>query len=93
MNKAELVDKVASDADISKSAAGKAVNSVFANITKNMAKGKDVAVIGFGTFKVSKRKARTGRNPQTGETISIAACRVPSFKSGKALKDAVNKRK
>lgn len=93
MNKTELVESVANETGMSKSAAGDAVNAVFSAITSSLVKGKDATIIGFGTFKVSKRKARMGRNPSTGETIKIAASKVPVFKSGKSLKDAVNKRK
>ena len=93
MNKSELIDKVADTADLSKANAGAAINAVLEVITKSLAKGQDVTLIGFGTFKVNKRKARTGRNPQTGETMQIAATKVPAFKSGKSLKDAVSKKK
>lgn len=91
MNKADLIERVAAVADISKAKAGDAVNGMLDEITKSLAKGTDVALIGFGTFKVSKRKARTGRNPQTGAEIRVPACNVPSFKAGKPLKTAVNK--
>ncbi len=87
MNKGELIVKVAKDLDTSKAAAEKAVNSVLNNIKKNTKKG--VQLIGFGSFTVSKRKARTGRNPQTGEKIKIKASRVVRFKAGKAYKDAI----
>ncbi|MDP1707803.1 MAG: HU family DNA-binding protein [Gammaproteobacteria bacterium] len=90
MNKSELIDAVAASADISKSAAGEAVDSVIAAITKALKKGDQVALVGFGTFLVRKRAARSGRNPQTGATIKIKAAKVPAFKAGKALKDAVN---
>jgi DNA-binding protein HU-beta len=90
MNKAELIDAVAEAADISKSDAGKAVEAVTQTIADTLAKGDQVAVVGFGTFAVKHRAARAGRNPKTGETIQIKASNVPSFKAGKALKDAVN---
>ncbi|MGD8976169.1 MAG: HU family DNA-binding protein [Gammaproteobacteria bacterium] len=90
MNKAELIDAVAHAADISKSDAGKAVEAVTQTIADTLAKGDQVAVVGFGTFAVKHRAARAGRNPKTGETIQIKASNVPSFKAGKALKDAVN---
>lgn len=90
MNKAELIDAVAQAADISKSDAGKAVEAVTQTIADTLAKGDQVAVVGFGTFVVKHRAARAGRNPKTGETIQIKASNVPSFKAGKALKDAVN---
>ena len=89
MTKAELVEKMAKDADISKAAAGKALDSLIEAIFKTVKKGNKVALVGFGTFSVSKRKARTGRNPQTGATIKIAARKVPKFSAGKAFKDAV----
>jgi len=89
MTKAELVEKMAKDADISKAAAAKALDSLIDAIVKTVKKGNKVALVGFGTFSVSKRKARTGRNPQTGATIKIAARKVPKFSSGKAFKDAV----
>jgi len=89
MTKADLVEKMAKDADISKAAAGKALDSLIDAIVKTVKKGNKVALVGFGTFSVSKRKARTGRNPQTGATIKIAARKVPRFAAGKAFKDAV----
>jgi len=89
MTKADLVEKMAGDADISKAAAGKALDSLIDAVVKTVKKGNKVALVGFGTFSVSKRKARTGRNPQTGATIKIAARKVPKFSAGKAFKDAV----
>ena len=89
MTKAELVEKMAGDADISKAAAGKALDSLIDAVVKTVKKGSKVALVGFGTFSVSKRKARTGRNPQTGATIKIAARKVPKFSAGKSFKDAV----
>jgi len=89
MTKADLIEKMAGDADISKAAAGKAFDSFIDAIVKTVKKGTKVTLVGFGTFSVSKRKARTGRNPQTGATIKIAARKVPKFKAGQAFKDAV----
>ncbi|WP_432453441.1 MULTISPECIES: nucleoid-associated protein HU-beta [unclassified Agarivorans] len=90
MNKAQLVDKIAEGADISKAAAGRALDSFIEAISDSLKEGDNVALVGFGTFQVKERSARTGRNPQTGAEIQIAAANVPSFKAGKALKDAVN---
>ena len=90
MNKAELIDAVASRANISKSDAGSAVDAVFNSIQGALSRGDSVSLIGFGTFSVTDRAARTGRNPRTGETIQIAASRAAKFKAGKSLKDAVN---
>ena len=90
MNKSELIASIATGADISKADAERALNATISTITSELANGGDIALVGFGTFKVSDRAARTGRNPQTGETIQIAAAKVPSFKAGKALKDACN---
>jgi DNA-binding protein HU-beta len=89
MTKTELVEKMAKDAGISKAAAGKALDSMIDGVMKVLKKGNKVSLVGFGTFAVSKRKARTGRNPQTGATIKIAARKVPKFSAGKAFKDAV----
>ena len=90
MNKSELIDAVAASADISKAAAGRAIDGMVEAISGALASGDQVSLIGFGTFLVRERAARTGRNPRTGETINIAAAKTPSFKAGKALKDAVN---
>ena len=90
MNKAELVDAVAGAANFSKADAGGAVDAVVNSITSALKKGQQVSVVGFGTFSVKHRSARSGRNPRTGETIKIDASNVPGFKAGKALKDAVN---
>ncbi|WP_026973435.1 nucleoid-associated protein HU-beta [Aliagarivorans marinus] len=90
MNKAQLVDKIAEGADISKAAAGRALDSLIEAVADSLKEGDSVALVGFGTFQVKERSARTGRNPQTGQEIQIAAAKVPSFKAGKALKDAVN---
>jgi DNA-binding protein HU-beta len=90
MNKNELVDAVADGANLSKADAGRAVDAVIAAITKSLKHGDTVTLVGFGTFAVRERAARTGRNPRTNETINIAASKNPAFKAGKALKDAVN---
>lgn len=90
MNKSELIEAVASKADLSKADAGRAVDAAFEAVTKALKKNDKVSLVGFGTFEVRKRAARTGRNPKTGETIKIKASKVPGFKAGKALKDAVN---
>lgn len=90
MNKAELIDLVADKADISKSAASDAVDAVIDGITASLKRDDPVTFVGFGTFSVSDRAARTGRNPRTGEAIQIAASKAAKFKAGKALKDALN---
>ncbi|MEO6519332.1 MAG: HU family DNA-binding protein [Pseudoxanthomonas sp.] len=90
MNKTDLIDAVAASADLSKADAARAVDAVIASITKALKQGDSVTVVGFGTFQVRERAARTGRNPKTGDTINIAASKNPAFKAGKALKDAVN---
>ncbi|HHY40457.1 MAG TPA: HU family DNA-binding protein [Syntrophaceticus sp.] len=90
MNKAELIGSVAEKAGMPKKDAEKAVNAVFASIEEALAKGDKVQLVGFGTFEVRERAARTGRNPQTGEEIQIAASRVPAFRAGKALKESVS---
>lgn len=90
MNKSELIDLVAAKADISKSAAGEAVDAVLDGITGSLKKGDSVTFVGFGTFSVSHRAARDGRNPRTGETIKIKASNQAKFKAGKGLKDALN---
>ena len=89
MNKSELIDVVAASADISKVAATRAVDAMVESITGALQKNDQVALVGFGTFSVKERAARTGRNPQTGEAIAIKAAKIPTFKAGKALKDAV----
>jgi DNA-binding protein HU-beta len=90
VNKSEMIDMVAEAADISKAAAGRAVDAVFEGISSSLKSGDTVTLVGFGTFSVSSRAARSGRNPRTGETIQIKASKMPKFKAGKALKDAVN---
>lgn len=91
MNKSELIDAIASSADLSKAAAGRALDATLDAVTKALQNNESVALVGFGTFSVKDRAARTGRNPQTGKEIQIPAATLPAFKPGKALKDAVNK--
>ena len=90
MNKAQLVEKIATDAEISKAAATRALDAFTGAVTTSLKEGNSVALVGFGTFSVKERAARTGRNPQTGAEIQIAAATIPSFKAGKGLKDQVN---
>jgi DNA-binding protein HU-beta len=90
MNKSELIDAIAETAEMTKADAGRALDAVVSVVTKALKKGDSVTLVGFGTFEVRKRGARTGRNPRTGEEIKIKASRNPAFKAGKALKDAVN---
>ena len=90
MNKNELISAVASSSGLSKGDATKVVDAVFNNITNSLSSGGEVRVVGFGTFSVANRKATTGRNPRTGESIQIPASRQPKFKAGKALKESVN---
>jgi len=90
VNKSELIDAIAASADIPKAAAGRALDAMVDTVADALKKGDQVVLVGFGTFSVKDRAARTGRNPQTGQPIQIAAARIPSFKAGKALKDAVN---
>ncbi len=90
MNKSELIESIAQAADISKAAAERALDGTVSAITSSLKKGGMVTLVGFGTFYVGERAARSGRNPRTGETIQIKASRVPKFRAGKALKDAVN---
>ena len=92
MNKAELIDKIAADAEISKKEANAVLDSFTEAVAKTLKKGDKVTLVGFGTFSVSKRAARTGRNPQTGATIKIAARKVAKFTPGAELKKAVNKK-
>ena len=89
MTKADLIEKVATDAKVSKADAGRVLNSVLDSMTNALAGGDTVTLVGFGTFSVTKRAARKGRNPQTGAVINIAASKAPRFKAGKALKDKV----
>lgn len=90
MNKAELIDAVAAKSGLQKNEASRAVDAVFDAITEALKGGDAVSLLGFGSFAVKGRAARSGRNPRTGETIEIAASKIPGFKAGKALKDAVN---
>ena len=90
MNKAELITAVAENADMPKKDAEKAIKAFIDVVTEELKKGEKVQLVGFGTFEVSERAERTGRNPQTKETITIAASKAPKFKAGKALKDALN---
>lgn len=89
MTKDELIEKVASGTSLSKADAAKVINTTISSITSALKKGQTVTLVGFGTFKITKRKARKGRNPRTGETITIKAAKVPKFTAGKGLKDAV----
>ncbi|MFM9967414.1 MAG: HU family DNA-binding protein [Burkholderiales bacterium] len=90
MNKTEIIEYVAGQADISKAAAGRAIEATVNAIKTTMRKGGSVTLVGFGTFHVGKRAARAGRNPRTGAAIKIKAAKVPKFRAGKALKDALN---
>jgi DNA-binding protein HU-beta len=90
VNKSELIDAIAKSADVSKAAAGRALDAAVDTVKKALKKGDMVTLVGFGTFYVGKRAARTGRNPRTGSTIKIKAAKVPKFRAGKALKDSVN---
>ncbi len=90
MNKTDLIEHIASEADISKAAAGRALDALVGAVKKSLKKGDPVTMVGFGTFHVAKRAARTGRNPRTGAAIKIKAAKVPKFRPGKDLKDALN---
>lgn len=90
MNKTELIDHIAVSADLSKAAATRAIDAMITGVKTTLKKNGTVTLVGFGTFSVGKRAARTGRNPRTGDEIKIKAAKVPKFKPGKALKDAVN---
>jgi len=90
VNKTELIEHIASKSDISKAAATRALASIIEAVKKTLKKGDTVTLVGFGTFSVSKRAARTGRNPRTGAALKINAAQVPRFKPGKGLKDALN---
>jgi len=90
MNKTDLINAIAEKAELTKADAGRAIEAFFETVQKALKKGDDVSVVGFGTFTVRKRAARTGRNPRTNETIKIKASKVPAFKAGKTLKDALN---
>jgi DNA-binding protein HU-beta len=90
VNKSELIEHIAKQADISKAAAGRALEAVVSGVRASLKKGNSVTLVGFGTFAVGRRAARTGRNPRTGASIKIKAAKVPKFRPGKALKDSVN---
>jgi DNA-binding protein HU-beta len=90
VNKSELIEAIAASADLPKAAAGRALDAVIDTIESTLKNGDPVTLVGFGTFSVKDRAARTGRNPQTGEPIQIKAAKIPGFKAGKSLKDAVN---
>jgi len=90
VNKSDLIDAIATSADLPKAAAGRALDATIEAVTEALKKGDQVSLVGFGTFSVKHRAERTGRNPQTGAELTIAASNIPSFKAGKALKDAVN---
>jgi DNA-binding protein HU-beta len=89
VNKSELIDAIATTAQISKASAGKALDATMAAVTEALKKGDMVTLVGFGTFYVAERAARNGRNPRTGATIKIKAAKMPKFRAGKSLKDAV----
>jgi DNA-binding protein HU-beta len=91
MNKTELIDHIAEQADISKAAAGRALDALIDGVKETLKKGDSVTLVGFGTFALGTRTARTGRNPRTGAAIKIEAAKVPKFRAGKALKDALKK--
>jgi DNA-binding protein HU-beta len=93
LNKAELIDAIVKETELTKAAATRALNAVLVTVVKAVAKKQDVQLIGFGTFKVAKRAARMGKNPRTGEAVKIAAATVPKFSAGAAFKAAVNKKK
>jgi len=90
VNKTELIEHIAERADLSKASAGRALEAVIEGVKASLKKGQSVSVLGFGTFSVTKRAARTGRNPSTGAAIKIKAAKVPKFRPGKALKDHLN---
>ena len=90
MNKADLIEAIANNADLSKASAGRALDATIESITKTLKKGDTITLVGFGTFSIRKRAARMGRNPRTGEKIKIKASKVPGFKPGKALRDTVS---
>jgi len=90
MNKAQLIDRIAEQAELTKQQAARALEALLAGVTDTLARGGDVTLVGFGSFQVDERAARKGRNPKTGEVVDIAAAKIPKFRPGKALKDAVN---
>ena len=93
MNKAELIEAIANETDLTKAGAARVLNALLDTVVKTVAKKQDVQLVGFGTFKAAKRAARTGKNPRTGEPLKIAAATVPRFSAGAAFKAAVNKKK
>lgn len=90
MNKSEMIEAIAAEADVPKAQAGRVLDAMVSVVGSALAEGQQVSMVGFGTFLVRERPARSGRNPRTGDTIKIAASKTPSFKAGKALKDKVN---
>jgi len=90
MNKAQLIDHIAEQAELTKQQAARALEALLSGVTDTLARGGDVTLVGFGSFQVDERAARKGRNPKTGEVVDIAAAKMPKFRPGKALKDAVN---
>ncbi len=90
MNKSELIEHIAQSADLSKASAGRALDAAIGAIEAALRNGQEVALVGFGSFYVGKRESRIGRNPRTGETIEIAAAKLPKFRAGKGLRDAIN---
>ena len=90
MNKSELISAIAEKSELTKKDSERALNAFLETVTETLTEGDKVQLVGFGTFEVRERKAREGRNPQTGKTMTIAACKAPKFKAGKALKDAIN---
>lgn len=90
MNKSELINAISEESGLTKADAGRALDATLTSVTNALKGGDSISLIGFGTFAVKERSARTGRNPQTGETIQIKASKIPSFKAGKTLKDSVN---
>jgi len=90
MNKSDLINEIAEESGLTKADAGRALDATISSVSSALKSGDSISLIGFGTFSVKERSARTGRNPQTGETIQIKASKIPSFKAGKTLKDSVN---
>jgi DNA-binding protein HU-beta len=90
LNKADLIEQIAQAAEISKSAAERSIDALVVAVKASLRKDEEVTLVGFGTFYAARRQARTGRNPRTGEAVAIAAARMPKFRAGKALKDAIN---
>ena len=90
MNKSDLIEHIAKEADLSKASAARALDAFVSGITETLKQGSEVSLVGFGTFAVADREARTGRNPKTGETLEIKAAKIPKFRPGKGLKDALN---